>query len=893
MLDGRVNAVVRVGDLVILGGAFTEVASADRQTVYQRDNLVAFSATTGAISQSFAPDTDAEVMTLLISPDGQSVFVGGFFDSIAGSPIRSLAKLRVSNGTPVPAFTTPTLTGRVKDLKLAGGRLWVAGTFTHVDGSPQRALATLDPANGSLDDFHRLVFEGDQNGGYTQVMKIDATPNGNRLIAIGNFRTVDGQTRRQLAMLDISGSRATLANWDTSFYAANCSRSFNSYMRDVDISPDGSYFAVVTTGAYSGGPPGPCDTTARFEIAQTGGGLTPTWVDYTGGDTSTAVAITGTAVYTGGHFRWQNNPNAADRAGRGAVDRQGLTALDPENGLPLRWNPGRTLGVGVFDFLATEDGLWVASDTDRISGWRYHGRIAFFPLDGGAGVPRPGSGALPADIYVVPSDSPQDPQRRHYDGTTFGPSQSVPSGGLPWQNLRGGFMLGEELFTAGSDGEFTRRTFDGTTLGSPTTIDASDQLVRDTQWHDDVANLTGLAYSGGNLYYTRAGHSNLYLRYYTRESDVVGGLRLVASDGIAGLDFGQAAGIFIVGEKLYVGSAADGNLRRVDFVEGAPVPGTVTVVSGPGIDGHDWRSRATFQFVGDAVVPNQPPVPEFEVSCTDTDCEFDASASRDPDGTITSYAWEFGDDTTGTGVTAAHGYGAAGTYTVRLTVTDNEGAPAEATRDVTTNAAPTTFVGAASANSNTANHRVRIPEDVAEGDLLVLFLTINSTGPTVSEPSGVTGWTGVSERSTHSTASRAWQKGAGPADAGSMVTVPLSGYAKGDITVVAYRGTGVSVREFAGAQYVGESSFESPTVSGPTDSWLVTYWGHKSSSTTTWQPPEDQTVRSSTTGAGGGAIFGLLTDSGGSVGGTEAGGVTATTDGSGHAVVWSLLIGGA
>jgi PKD repeat protein len=51
---------------------------------------------------------------------------------------------------------------------------------------------------------------------------------------------------------------------------------------------------------------------------------------------------------------------------------------------------------------------------------------------------------------------------------------------------------------------------------------------------------------------------------------------------------------------------------------------------------------------------------------------FDASASYDPDGAIASCIWEFGDGTTGSGMTATHAYTAEGTYTVNLTVIDND-----------------------------------------------------------------------------------------------------------------------------------------------------------------------------------------------------------------------------
>ena len=63
---------------------------------------------------------------------------------------------------------------------------------------------------------------------------------------------------------------------------------------------------------------------------------------------------------------------------------------------------------------------------------------------------------------------------------------------------------------------------------------------------------------------------------------------------------------------------------------------------------------------------------------------FDASASTDPDGSISTYSWNFGDNGTSssTANTASRTYMAAGTYTVTLTVTDNGGGTASTTRTV-------------------------------------------------------------------------------------------------------------------------------------------------------------------------------------------------------------------
>ncbi len=57
-----------------------------------------------------------------------------------------------------------------------------------------------------------------------------------------------------------------------------------------------------------------------------------------------------------------------------------------------------------------------------------------------------------------------------------------------------------------------------------------------------------------------------------------------------------------------------------------------------------------------------------------TEITFDGSKSNDSDGTITKWFWVFGDNTNGTGNTVRHTYSKTGTYTVTLTVTDNEGA---------------------------------------------------------------------------------------------------------------------------------------------------------------------------------------------------------------------------
>ena len=85
--------------------------------------------------------------------------------------------------------------------------------------------------------------------------------------------------------------------------------------------------------------------------------------------------------------------------------------------------------------------------------------------------------------------------------------------------------------------------------------------------------------------------------------------------------------------------------------------------------------------------PNTPPVAGFGFSPTTGICplvvNFDASASRDPDGSLVSFAWNFGDAGTGSGKLTSHNYFKPGTFDIKLTVTDNRGGTGTKTKTIT------------------------------------------------------------------------------------------------------------------------------------------------------------------------------------------------------------------
>jgi hypothetical protein len=600
VMNGSVDAITQIGNKIIAAGSFTSVSPAgtfgNTGDDLVRNRMFAFDATTGANDPSFTPNDGGAVNSL--TTDGTSIYAGGSFGSVGGnSAIKRVVKLTAA-GAVVSAFNAVPNSG-VNEVVATGSRLYVGGGFTSVKSgtvtTTRNRLAALDPTTGAVLGAVNVSFAGVYDpalGGTTNIKRFDVSPDGSRLVAIGNFATAGGLSRPQIALLDVSGATATVASWATNRLDAahnNCASRFDTFTRDVDFSPNGSYFVLSTTGAFAGGVNSGtlCDTTTRWETTSTGND--PTWADYTGGDTTYGVAVTGSAVYVGGHMRWQNNPFQGDQAGPGAVAREGIAALDPVNGLPLRWNPGRSRGVGAQALFATAQGLWVGSDTTRLGG-EQHGRVAFLPLAGGTTVPDVPAATLPNDLFVAQQTTGGVLQRRAVNGSGAPTgSPSTANSTFDWSTVRGGFLLNGTIYYGLANGTFNKRTFTKATgaTGPQVAVSLNPDPDNGAQIPFSVSTMTGAFYEPSlhRIYYTVSGDSRLYYRYFTPESEVVGAQTFQADAG--GINFGTTAGLTLASGRILYGSSADGSLRSAPF-SGGRVTGAASVVSADGT----WRYRA-------------------------------------------------------------------------------------------------------------------------------------------------------------------------------------------------------------------------------------------------------------------------------------------------------------
>ncbi|AQP46315.1 hypothetical protein BW730_00745 [Tessaracoccus aquimaris] len=211
----------------------------------------------------------------------------------------------------------------------------------------------------------------------------------------------------------------------------------------------------------------------------------------------------------------------------------------------------------------------------------------------------------------------------------------------------------------------------GTYTGATNTI-TTDATYNDGQWHHVVAT-----------------QSSAGLRLYL-DGQLAGTNPATAAEGYTGY-------LHVGGDNTW-GSDPwfDGEIDEVAFY--------LTALS---------EQRVAAHYTAGMPQPNQPPVPSFTLTQNLLSVSVDASGSSDPDGSIASYAWDFGDGATGSGATATHAYAAAGTYTVALTVTDDKGVSRQKSQSVTVQAAN---VGPTAAFTSTLNDRALSVDAAASHD---------------------------------------------------------------------------------------------------------------------------------------------------------------------------------
>ncbi len=300
-----VYSTVVVGSEVVVAGSFGRICSpvpaqyAPCPATVHANDIFAYNLGTGAIDPNFTPVIDQGPIYALVAGPKNTVYAGGQFTSVNGASHAGVVRLYVTPGQSTDGRVVPAFTGQLNKtvyaLAVNGGALYAGGSFTTVNQSAQTALARLDARTGATDASFQFAVGGKVAKNTTlQVQSMSLTANGSLLAIAGSFQTVNNNAIPRVALIDTGGGlggAATLANWSAPVLATNCY--YSNYIRDIALSPDGSFFVIASTGGMEVSAPSVCDATARFSTAATGNAVQPSWINFSGGDTFDSAVVAG------------------------------------------------------------------------------------------------------------------------------------------------------------------------------------------------------------------------------------------------------------------------------------------------------------------------------------------------------------------------------------------------------------------------------------------------------------------------------------------------------------------------------------------------------------------------------------------------------------------------
>jgi len=339
--NGTGRAVLELGDVVYVGGSFTQVISPDGTQRVNRSNLAAFDVRTGALITSFVSDTDGRVDDLLF--DGTTLFVSGSFRTIGGVSRSRIAAIDPTTGSVRTSFRADA-DAAVYSMSLATGRLYAAGQFTNVNGLTRLGVAAVSPATGAVD----ATFTPSVTG---TVKAVAASPNGATVYIGGPYIAVNGDaTARDITTLDGT----------TGATAGPKLQEVTGFVDDLAMSPDGRSLIAGHSGF-----PGFGNRTAVYDTA-TGARR---WRHVVDGDVQ-SVHLIGNTVWSG--FHDGGNGDGSLR----------LLGYDLATGAQdTRFRPHFDRFMGVWEVQGDNDALVVAGDFSTITGVAVEG-FAIFPATG-------------------------------------------------------------------------------------------------------------------------------------------------------------------------------------------------------------------------------------------------------------------------------------------------------------------------------------------------------------------------------------------------------------------------------------------------------------------------------------------------------------------------------
>ncbi|MEV7614860.1 DNRLRE domain-containing protein [Streptomyces sp. NPDC089799] len=197
--NGIVFAMAQANGTVFAGGTFSAVRPPEGAAGTEQEavNFVALDAATGAPTPcklSFTVgDGSATVRALVVSKDNKTLYAGGYFGAVNGTPVSSLAAIDIASCKPKADFH-PGFAATVRALAVTDDTLYAGGDFFTVEGQGRERFAAVDASTGALKPW---TANADEPG-----RAVEVTPDGKNVLLGGDFFTVNGKNTHALAVAD-------------------------------------------------------------------------------------------------------------------------------------------------------------------------------------------------------------------------------------------------------------------------------------------------------------------------------------------------------------------------------------------------------------------------------------------------------------------------------------------------------------------------------------------------------------------------------------------------------------------------------------------------------------------------------------------------------------------
>jgi len=338
-INGTGYSVVAIGDIVYVGGTFSQAVGPNPGQTAARADLAAFCIKDGSLVSKFVANTNGQVWAL--TTDGTSLFAGGSFTSINGQPTNRLVKLDPITGAVDSTFNPPAIPDIVYALgyRAANASIYAGGDFS-IAGNQGKKGASFDHVSGAVTGWNPNAD--------ARIESLEISPDQSKVFIGGSFDNVGNASHNALARTDpTTGAADAIVYSRLSTPGRIDGRIFSIAVGPDNLTP---YVAI--------GPAKPGGTNGGNKFATynptTGNAV---WEQNGPDGDAQAIELINGVLYGAFHGGWNGDP------------QKRLEALSPSSGNPtgtfapdtggvlgvrgLAQAGGRLFAVGDFSFMGT------------------------------------------------------------------------------------------------------------------------------------------------------------------------------------------------------------------------------------------------------------------------------------------------------------------------------------------------------------------------------------------------------------------------------------------------------------------------------------------------------------------------------------------------------------